>query len=831
MTESNGYQYNEESIKVLEGLEAVRLRPSMYIGDTFERGFHHLAFEVIDNSVDEALAGVCKNIDVVILNDGSVSVTDDGRGIPVGIHKEKGIPAVQVVLTFLHSGGKFDRKAFKVSGGLHGVGVSVVNALSEWLEVEVFLDGIHYWQRYERGNPVTPLEQRAKTRKRGTRVTFKPDEKIFDKLVYKYDILASRLRELAFLTPGLRITLTDERDEKQDVFFSEGGIIEFVQKLNTSREVLHPTPIYVKGEQNDITAEVALQYNDGYSENILCYANNIHNVEGGTHLSGFKSALTRSINNYLKVANIKNATNLSGDDVREGITVVISVKVPEPQFEGQTKTKLGNSEVSGIVESIVNEGLKTYFEENPKIAKTVVSKAVLAATARAAARKARELIQRKGILVSGSLPGKLSDCSSRDNELTEVYLVEGDSAGGSAKQGRDRRFQAILPLRGKILNVEKARIDQVLKSNEITTLISALGTGIGQDDFDITRLRYGKIIIMTDADVDGSHIRTLLLTFFFRQMPELIKQGKIYIAQPPLYRVVRRGKAEYIFDDAVMKASWQRMGLENVVLNIVGEPRREADDKMRMRMEALCSLLVEFERLGRLLIRRGTTLKAYLSYCETNGKAPKYRIYFEDDSRFVLDDAELELLSRSVRIEGFENGNGKNGEAQAENGQNGVAATAENGTPKNGAKPEIEGHLHRVVQFYETEDAVRLMRKLKSLGWEMKDLFVPKEGEPRFLLSNDKEETRLHDLMSILDKIREWGRSGLDIQRFKGLGEMMPEQLWETTMNPETRTLIRVTIEDAFKAEDMFATLMGTQVEPRREFIQVHALDVTDLDV
>ncbi len=806
-------KYDAEAIKVLEGLEAVRKRPGMYIGDTAERGFHHLAFEVIDNSVDEALAGACRNIDVVIHSDGSLSVTDDGRGIPVGIHKEKGIPAVEVVMTYLHAGGKFDHKVFKISGGLHGVGVSVVNALSRWLEVDVFTGGYHHHQRYERGKPVTKLKRLGPTKRRGTRVTFMPDEEIFGERSFKYDILASRLRELAYLTPGLRITLKDERAEtdKEDVFFSKGGLVEFVELLNASRNTLHPKPIFISGEQNGVQVEVALQYNDGYQENILCYTNNIRNIEGGTHLSGFKSALTRTINAYARASNLNKKGSLSGDDVREGLTAVISVKVPDPQFEGQTKTKLGNSEVAGIVESTVNEGLKMFFEENPRTARTIVNKAILAASARAAARKARELIQRKGVLSSGNLPGKLADCSMRDRERTEIFLVEGDSAGGSAKQGRDRRFQAILPLRGKILNVEKARMDQVLKHNDIATIISALGTGVGPDDFDIEKLRYGKIIIMTDADVDGSHIRTLLLTFFFRQMPELIERGHVYIAQPPLYRVARRGKVRYVYDDAEMKASWLRMGSENAWLRGKGE---ESPDpaKATQKLRSLLDVLSDVEKLGRALARRGIELREYLLEAEKLGGPPRYMVHTDDRRLFVPDEDRLAALAEEMLIEGRE-------------------VDFRNGSEAEGEKNGGNGPVWSLVEVFEAEAAERILKSLRRLGYDVADLFEAGEGEPRFTLVSGNDEYRLDTLLDVLEKVRELGRSGLDIQRFKGLGEMMPQQLWETTMNPETRTLIRVSIEDGVKADEIFSVLMGSQVAPRRKFIERHALEVSELDV
>ncbi|MDZ7814810.1 MAG: DNA topoisomerase (ATP-hydrolyzing) subunit B [Planctomycetota bacterium] len=813
MSETRKNSYTAESIKVLEGLEAVRKRPSMYIGDTVERGYHHLAFEVIDNSVDEALVGNCKNIDVEIRTDGSISITDDGSGIPVDLHKDKGIPAVQVVMTYLHSGGKFDNKVYQVSGGLHGVGVSVVNALSEWLEVHVSRDGYVHHQRYEFGKPVTELKRLKKTSKTGTKITFRPDETIFINQSFKYAILASRLRETAYLIPGLRIRISDERDDKSDEFFSRGGIKEFVQKLNDNRDVLHDKPIYVQKETEDgIAVECALQYSDGYQEIVYCYANNIRNIEGGSHLSGFKSALTRSINNYSKAAKLNKKGSLSGDDVREGLAAVISVRLPDPQFEGQTKTKLGNSEVAGAVESALNEGLRMYFEENPRVAKNIINKAILASSARAAARKARELIQRKGVLSSGSLPGKLADCSSRDKSLTEIFLVEGDSAGGSAKQGRDRRFQAILPLRGKFLNVEKARIDHVLKNNVISTIISALGTGVGSEDFDIERLRYGKIIIMTDADVDGSHIRTLLLTFFFRQMQELIRDGFVYIAQPPLFRVKKGGNENYIFDEEEMKRSWLKLGVEGVkleALNNNGNKDFEGD-----RLANLMGLVSKFEKVGQYLLKRGMHVSDFLARVEKDGFFPRFRVYSDDDERFFADEESLAEFAEEHRVEGREdllNGNGENGEQEQDDGKQGLT--------------------YKVIEIHEAGEIAKLVKLMRKYGFAPIDYYRPVDNESRFKLLSENKEERLTNLAQVLETVREWGRSGLDIQRFKGLGEMMPRQLWDTTMNPETRTLMKVTIDDAEAAHDMFTTLMGSQVEPRRAFIERHALEVSELDV
>lgn len=635
MEQNTNHNYGASQIQVLEGLEAVRRRPGMYIGSTSTRGLHHLVYEVVDNSIDEALAGFCDKIEVIIHHDNSITVIDNGRGIPVDIHPKIGKPAVEVVLTILHAGGKFGGDGYKVSGGLHGVGVSVVNALSEWLEVEVKRDNHIYHQRYERGLPVTELKIIGDSNSTGTKITFKPDHEIFEDLVFNFETLSQRLKELSFLNKGLTIILKDERDGNEKTFQHEGGIIDFVKHLNKNKDVLHPEPIYFEGEKDDVMVEIALQYNDGYTENIFSFVNNIHTHEGGTHEAGFKTALTRVVNDYARKYNLlkENENNLTGEDIREGLTAIISVKVREPQFEGQTKTKLGNSEVRGIVDAVVVEGVGTFLEEHPPFAKRITEKAINAARAREAARKARELTRRKNALESTSLPGKLADCSLKDPAVCELYLVEGDSAGGSAKQGRDRRFQAILPLRGKILNVEKARLDKVLANEEIRAMITAMGTGIS-DDFDISKARYHKLIIMTDADVDGAHIRTLLLTFFYRYMRPLIEAGYVYIAQPPLYKVKKNKIDNYVYSD--------------------------------------------------------------------------------------------------------------------------------------------------------------------------------------------------HELEKLLNQI---GREGVSLQRYKGLGEMNPEQLWETTMNPETRTILRVNLEDAMLADEIFTVLMGDKVEPRREFIQTHAKEVRNLDI
>jgi DNA gyrase subunit B len=789
--------YDATSIQVLEGIEAVRRRPAMYIGDTSARGLHHLVYEVVDNSVDEALGGYCDTISVTVRPDNSISVVDNGRGIPVDMHKTEKKPAVEVALTTLHAGGKFDHRTYKVSGGLHGVGVSVVNALSDWLEVEVKRDGKIYHQRYERGKTASKLTVIGKSNATGTKVTFKPDKTIFPKTEYSYDILAQRLRELAFLNKGLKIKLSDERTDKEAVFEFAGGIVEFVEHLNKNKNPLHNKVIYFAKTQDDIQGEVALQYNDGYAETLFSYANNINTIEGGTHLSGFKSALTRAINQYAKAKNLlKDDIQIAGDDVREGLTAVISVKVPNPQFEGQTKTKLGNSEVEGIVASSSLEALSAFFEENPSVANKIVDKVIVASRAREAARKARELTRRKGALEGAGLPGKLADCSERDAALCELYIVEGDSAGGSAKQGRDRRFQAILPIKGKILNVEKSRLDKILSNEEIRTIITALGTGIGEE-FDLAKLRYNKLILMADADIDGSHIRTLLLTLLYRQMPKLVEDGHVYLAQPPLYKIKRGQREEYIQTEEQMNTLILDLGREGHKF-VSLKPKKTFTDNQ---FKDLLFLLVEVEKLVKVLDKKGVDFAKYLTFRHTKTKKmPIYRVRVEGKDHFLYSDKELAAL-----------------------------------TEKEGKEGELDK-----LELFESQEVEEIIAKIDKMDLDIFTYFAPapevagkKEVKPKpfYKIENEKEDKELFCLRDVLTYIKEAASKGMHIQRYKGLGEMNPHQLWETTMDPEKRTLLQVTLEDAVETDKMFTMLMGDQVEPRREFIEDYAHQVKNLDI
>ncbi len=788
--------YTAEDIKILKGLTAVRKRPAMFIGSTGIEGLHHLVYEVVDNSVDESLAGFCKNIDVIIHHDGSCTVIDDGRGIPTGPHPgdPEGRSATEIALTELHAGGKFESKAYRISGGLHGVGVSVVNALSEWLDVEVKQNGSVYQQHYERGNPTGPLTIVGKTRGRGTKVIFKPDPEIFEILDFSYDILSQRLRELAFLNMGLKITLLDERTEKSQVFHYSGGISSFVEHLNKNKTTIHPKPVYITGGKEDVIVEIALQYNDGYTETIYTFANNINTKEGGTHLIGFKSALTRTVNSYaISSGFLKNGKeSLSGEDIREGLTAVINVKLLSPQFEGQTKMKLGNSEIKGMVESIVNDSLGTYFEENPSVVRKIVEKALQAARARDAARKARELTRRKGAFEDTGLPGKLADCSEKDPALSEIFIVEGDSAGGSAKQGRDRRIQAILPLRGKILNVEKARFDKMLGSEEIKVLITALGTGIGPDDFDVSKIRYHKVILMTDADVDGAHIRTLLLTFFYRQMPHVIEKGYLYIAQPPLFRV-KKGKTEkYIQNETEMQNMLFELASDDLEIPIKGQA---------VRGKALIPHLKRVYRFERVIQwferrRNDPELLLFILSSGINKDTLKDRKKVEEILRIIKE------KDQSINI----------GEIQLDEEHQTYGVEIR----KHNYKLNLDTKFLTSPEFRELENLFSIVRDIGELPYKVQTKEGPKE---------------IGTLRELLELILATAKKGLTIQRYKGLGEMNPQQLWETTMDTDRRTLLQVTVQDSVQSDEIFTILMGDQVEPRKEFITTHALEARNIDI
>jgi len=817
--------YGADKIKVLEGLEAVRKRPAMYIGSTGPAGLHHLVYEVVDNSIDEALAGFCDQVNVTIHIDGSVTVVDNGRGIPTDLH-ESGKSAAEVVLTVLHAGGKFDNDSYKVSGGLHGVGISVVNALSETLDLEIWRNSQVYQQAYERGTPTGALEITGTTKRRGTKVTFKPDTQIFETTVFSFDILAQRLRELAFLNGGITITLDDERDGKQHNFHYEGGIVSFVTHLNKNKALVNEKAIYMRGEREGIDAEIALQWNDGYTETVYAFANNINTHEGGTHLSGFKAALTRTINSYATKNNLAKdlKESVSGEDIREGLTAVISVKIPHPQFEGQTKTKLGNTEVKGIVEAIVNDKLGAYLEENPAVAKRVIGKAIDAARARDAARKARDLVRRKGALDGSSLPGKLADCQERDPALSELYIVEGDSAGGSAKQGRDRRFQAILPLKGKILNVEKARFDKMLSSDEIKTMIAALGCGVGIDDFNIEKLRYHRIIIMTDADVDGSHIRTLLLTFFYRQLPKVIENGYIYIAQPPLFRA-KRGKSEtYIKDERDLEAFLVKRSVEGRVVRIPATGREIAGPEL----EKLLQRMIAHQKFLETVERRGhprEIVEALLS-------AGADREYFADKDKLEGVAQRLTMPTRTVTVQRDEEHNRY--QLQIEDRSSGYPRQHTIGVDFVTAGeyrtllanhrdiPTLAGDIivatAMAAEADEAEETPSAEAKPAPAAVAVKSKLPP-------------PDVTLHSLDELVEYFITAGKKGIAINRYKGLGEMNPDQLWATTMDPTVRTLLQVRAEDHTEADLMFTTLMGDQVEPRRKFIEDNALDVKNLDV
>ncbi len=791
--------YDADKIKVLEGLTAVRKRPSMYIGNVDMEGLHHLVYEVVDNSVDEALAGYCDHIMVSIHSDNSVTVEDNGRGIPVGIHKTEKMPAVEVVMTKLHAGGKFDHDSYKVSGGLHGVGVSVVNALSGFLEVEIRSGGKVYYQTYEKGKSTSTVEAIGKTKRTGTKIRFRPDSEIFKTRDFSFDIISQRLRELAFLNKGLRIVLEDERTDKKKEYYYKGGIISFVEYLNKGRALRNRKPIYMEAEKQDVSMEVAIQYNDTYSEKIFSFANNINTQEGGFHVVGFKSALTRTINQYASNSNLpKNLQEkLSGDDVREGLTAVISIKMRSPQFEGQTKTKLGNSEMKGLVEALVNEKLGTFLEENPGEAKRILTKVVEAARAREAARRARDIARKKGALVEGALPGKLADCQESDPSRRELFIVEGDSAGGSAKQGRDRKFQAVLPLKGKIINVEKARFDKMLKSEEIKTLITALGTGVGRDEYSIEKLRYHNVIIMTDADVDGSHIRTLLLTFFYRMMPDLIDRGYLYIAQPPLFGVGKGKNAVYIKHEG---------GLDEFLMKRVCHDKRVEGNEGRILLEkeglyTFLGKLTDYGELINRLGRRGFDRKTieFLIGNNVNNRA------------FLQDKKEMTLLAKRLASEGYQVDRLLKDDEH--NTYEFIIGTGENET--------MRGKLGwGLVSSADFQKAIVLWNDISSL-----------DRPPFKVYHNGKEEVSIDDKDELLSYLLADAKKGLSIQRYKGLGEMNPDQLWETTMDPQNRTLLKVKIEDMFEAHDIFSVLMGGEVDPRRQFIEDNALEVRRLDI
>ncbi|MFA5026281.1 MAG: DNA topoisomerase (ATP-hydrolyzing) subunit B [Candidatus Methylomirabilota bacterium] len=805
----NDTTYGIDQIKILEGLEAVRKRPAMYIGGTGPEGLHHLVFEVVDNSVDEALAGFCDRIEVVVHPDESVSVTDNGRGIPVEPHEQTGRPGVEVVLTTLHAGGKFGGSAYKVSGGLHGVGVSVVNALSAWMEVEISIGGKRYQQRYERGKPTADLEEIGKARRTGTRVTFLPDEEIFAERSVSWDTLSNRLREMAFLNRGLRILLTDERQERQEEFFYTGGIRQFVELLNENKTTLHPRPIHIEAERDDTYIEIALQYNDSYAETVFSFANNINTQDGGTHVIGFRSALTRTVNAYASGRNLLKdlKVSLSGDDVREGLTAVISVRLPSPQFEGQTKGRLNNPDIKGLVEAFVNEKLGEYFEENPGIGRRIVEKASDAARARDAARRAKELVRRKGALDGGELPGKLADCSEKDAALCELFIVEGDSAGGSAKQGRDRRFQAILPLRGKILNTERARADKMLASLEIRVLISAIGAGVNPE-FDATKLRYHRIIVMTDADVDGEHIRTLLLTFFFRHLRQIVDGGHLFIAQPPLYKI-KKGKMErYLKNDRSLADFLIEAGAESIDV----EPTGNGGPLSGQKLAALLKKVASWQRWLTALERRGHNPHVMAALAAQGGVS---RGSLKDDTRAGR---VLERLLATLGEQAERHGPWEGVVEWDEEQDTHRLLVTVGGQAGWGARSGsvVDAALLASAEYRELEAAAAALKAL---------------GRPPFTLTAEGVITQAQSWTELYEQIMAMAKRGMNVQRYKGLGEMNAEQLWQTTMNPETRTLLRVQVEDALAAERIFTTLMGDQVEPRRQFIETHALEVSNLDI
>jgi len=824
-TMANEKQYDASSITVLEGLQAVRERPGMYIGDTQSGGLHHMVYEVVDNCIDEAMAGFADEITIVLKKDGVVTVEDNGRGIPVGIHEKESqkqgrdVSALEVVMTILHAGGKFDKNTYKVSGGLHGVGVSCVNALSKHMHVEVFKDGKIYQLDFAKGKPLHQIKMIGETIKRGTKVEFIPDDTIFSETVFDYDILLKRFRELAFLNKGIKITYRDERDSTHpDVTFCyEGGLISFVSYLNENKTPLFPKPVYIKGvkEGHDgpVEFEVALQWNDTYSEIFYSYANNIPTRQGGTHVSGFSTALTRVLNTYIKNHQLlkSDKISVSGDDMREGLVAVISTKVPNPQFEGQTKQRLGNSDVGSIVQQITGEELAVFLDENPVVARTIAEKAMLAAQAREAARKARELT-RKTALDSARLPGKLTDCQEKDPALCEIYIVEGDSAGGSAKSGRDRRFQAILPIRGKILNVEKARLQKILQNQEVGAMVAAFGCGIGTDNFNLDKLRYHKIIIMTDADVDGSHIRTLLLTFFYRHMPALLENNFIYIARPPLFRVTRKKVSRYIHSEKEMDDYLLQLGMSDVKFKLAGHADPLKDEELAELLKAI----LEIETLIMAIERKGVPFREFLNIKNAVGLLPRFRVKFGEGFRFLYSEDEFVQLKM------------ENEELQKSEHQRTLAAIPE--AERTEEMLIFKPRPLSFVELYDAEALHQLKQRLSNYTFSL-DSYLIASGKLLDAVDEEGRNTPLFTLKETVDFLRVNGRKGIEIQRYKGLGEMNADQLWDTTMNPANRTLLRVTIPDAMAADHMFTMLMGEDVPPRRAFIEEHALSVKNLDI
>ncbi|MBA3386163.1 MAG: DNA topoisomerase (ATP-hydrolyzing) subunit B [Chthoniobacterales bacterium] len=834
-------KYDAAQIDKLEGLEAVRKRPGMYIGDPDERGLHHCVFEVLDNSIDEHLAGHCSKIEVVVHVDGSVSIRDNGRGIPVDMHPKFKMPAVELVLTNLHAGGKFGQGAYKYSGGLHGVGAKCVNALSDWFKVEVSRDGKVYHMGFERGKTTQKLEvigELKNKRTTGTLITFLPDPTIFTITTeFKFDRLASRLRELAFLNPGLEISLSDEREEtaKKETFLYKHGIEEFVRQLGENKQVIHPKPVILSRQRDEVFVDVVLQYNDSYNDQILCFANSISNPDGGTHLTGFRSALTKAVNQYAKANGLTKEKDpaISGDDTREGLTCVLSIKLPNPRFESQTKVKLVNTEIDGIVNSVVYEGLMTFLDQNPPVAKRIFEKVLTAARAREAARKARETI-RKGALTGGGLPGKLADCSERDPDLTELYIVEGDSAGGSAKQGRDRRYQAILPIRGKLINVEKARLDQALKNTEIQSMITAIGTGIGkpkedgkdggkeEGTFDITKLRYGRIIIMTDADVDGSHIRVLLLTFFYRQMTELVRAGKIYIAQPPLYQIKRKKREEYVDDDVQLNKILISLGAEDVRLKNLADGKEVSAAQLKDILESLEKLA----KLSESVRRHGSDFETFLEQRDQKtGKLPNYLVKVREGN-----DESVRYFHDEQEVRHFHEENLDLNLFDVEMGQELLPLVPVTAKTNGGVRRRA-----KKVELHEATTIQKLMSELARKGLKV-DHYAASDHPIFELIEGDGEKAIVHPLFSIPEihqKIVEIGRRGVQIKRFKGLGEMNAKELFNTTMDPNKRKLLQVDLNDnnAVEADQMFTRLMGDVVEPRRQYIEDNALNVRNLDV